>query len=129
AALPVVVDLLVRAGRYAHAPAAALVLVDQDDAVLLALVDRPRRARRHARRVEAVLAQARQVHHEGLLELAVDLLLHAVEVAVLAAPGELGAQDLLPVRPPFDLVHALAADQRARARGRLVLAVRGLVQV
>src|SRR3546814_4215200 len=55
AALPVVVDLLVRTGRHAHAPAAALVLVDQHDAVFLALVDRPRRARRYARRVEAVL--------------------------------------------------------------------------
>src|SRR3546814_9262855 len=91
-------DLLVRTGRHAHAPAAALVLVDQHDAVFLALVDRPRRARRYARRVEAVLAQARQVHHEGLFELAVNLLLHALEVAVLAALGELGAEDLLPVR-------------------------------
>src|SRR3546814_9945301 len=52
-----------------------------------------------------------------------------LEVAVLAALGELGAEDLLPVRAPVDLLHALAADQRARARGRLVLAVRGLVQM
>src|SRR3546814_11396335 len=80
AALPVVVDLLVRTGRHAHAPAAALVLVDQHDAVFLALVDRPRRARRYARRVEAVLAQARQVHHEGLFELAVHLLLTPPEL-------------------------------------------------
>src|SRR3546814_4547280 len=69
------------------------------------------------------------LHHEGLFELAVNLLLHALEVAVLAALGELGAEDLLPVRAPVDLLHALAADQRARARGRLVLAVRGLVQM
>ncbi len=41
AARPVVIDLLVGAARDAHAPAAALVLVDEDDAVLLALVDRP----------------------------------------------------------------------------------------
>ena len=80
AARPVVVDLLVGAARHAHAPAAALVLVDQDDAVLLALVDGAGRAGRDARRVEAVLAQPRQVHHEGVLELAVDLLLHAFEV-------------------------------------------------
>ena len=39
AALPVVIDLLVRAGAHAHAPAAALVLIDQHDAVFLALVD------------------------------------------------------------------------------------------
>src|SRR5690606_23313264 len=32
--LPVVIDLLVRAARDAHAPAATLLLVDQDDAVL-----------------------------------------------------------------------------------------------
>ncbi|MNN50206.1 hypothetical protein D3C81_1647800 [compost metagenome] len=44
AALPVEIDLLVRAARDAHAPAAALVLVDQHDAVVLALVDRARGA-------------------------------------------------------------------------------------
>ena len=83
AARPVVVDLLVGAARHAHAPAAALVLVDEDDAVLLALVDGAGRAGRHARRVEAVLAQPRQVHHEGVFELAVDLLLDALEVVVV----------------------------------------------
>ncbi len=129
AALPVVVDLLVRAGRHAHAPAAALVLVDQHDAIFLALVDRARRARRHARRVQAVLAQARQVHHEGLFEGAVDLLLHLVEVVVARALAELRTQDFLPVRAPLDLLHALATDQRTRPRGGLVLAVLGGVQV
>ena len=82
AALPVVVDLLVGAAADTHAPPAALVLVDQHDAVFLALVDRARGAARHARGVEAVLAQARQVHHEGVLELPVDVLLDVVEVAV-----------------------------------------------
>ncbi len=66
---PVVIDLLVRAAGDAHAPAAALVLVDENDAVLLALVDRARGAGRDAGRVQAVLAQARQEHHEGVLEL------------------------------------------------------------
>src|SRR6185503_7370606 len=75
AALVVEVDLLVRAAGDALAPAAAAVLVDEDDAVLLALVDRTGGARGHARRVEAVLADARQVEHEGLLELEADLLL------------------------------------------------------
>src|SRR3546814_16078807 len=69
------------------------------------------------------------LHHEGLFELAVNLLLHPLEVAVLAALGELGAEDLLPVRAPVDLLHALAADQRSRAPGRLELAVRRLVQI
>src|SRR5690349_3157205 len=57
---PVVIDLLVGAAGHAHAPAATLVLVDQNDAVLLALVDRTGRARRDAARIEAVLAEPRQ---------------------------------------------------------------------
>ncbi len=109
---PVVIDLLVRTARHAHAPAAALVLVDEDDAVLLALVDRAGGAGGDAARVEAVLAQARQVHHEGVLELAVDVLLHRLEIVVLRALVELAAEDLLPVRPPFDLLHRPAGDQR-----------------
>ena len=117
-ARPVVIDLLVRAAGHAHAPAAALVLIDQNDAVFLALVDRAGRAGRDAGRIEAMLAQPRQIHHEGVFELAVDLLLHALEIVVLRALGEFAAEDLLPVRAPFDLLHALAGDQRARARGR-----------
>src|SRR5690606_4993761 len=80
---PVVIDFLVGTARDAHAPAAALVLVDEDDAVLLPLVDGAGRTGRDAARVEAVLAQPRQVHHEGILELAVDVLLHGLEVVVL----------------------------------------------
>src|SRR5262245_28351398 len=38
AAGPVVIDLLVRTARHAHTPAAALVLVDEDNAVLVPLV-------------------------------------------------------------------------------------------
>ena len=129
AALPVVIDLLVRAGRHAHAPAAALVLVDQHDAVLLALVDRARRTGRDAGRVEAVLAQAWQIHHEGLFEGAVDLLLHLVEVVVTRPLGELAAEDFLPVRTPLDLLHALSGQQRARPCGRLVLQLGRVVQV
>src|SRR5574340_245461 len=115
---PVVVDLLVRAARDAHPPAAALVLIDEDDAVLLALVDRARRARRDAGRIQAVLAQPRQVHHERVLELAVHVLLHVGEVVVLRALGKLAAEDLLPVRTPLDLLHSLARDDRDRTRGR-----------
>src|SRR5674476_787076 len=43
------IDLLVGATRDALAPTAALVLVDQDDAVLFTFVDRTRGARRYAR--------------------------------------------------------------------------------
>ena len=76
-----------------------------------------------------MLAQPRQVHHEGVFELPVDLLLHALEVDVGRALGELAAQDLLPVRAPFDLLHALAGDERARARRRKGLQLRRLLQV
>ncbi|MCY1231524.1 hypothetical protein D9M72_439770 [compost metagenome] len=129
AALPVEVDLLVRAAADAHAPAAAFLLVDQDDAVLFALVDRAAGAGRGARRVQAVLAQARQVHHESVFVLAIDVGLHLVEVLVLAPLGEFGAEDFLPVRAPLDLLHALAGNHRARARHRLVVAQRGGMQV
>src|SRR5690606_54388 len=129
AAFPVVIDLLVRAAADAHAPAAALLLVDEDDAVLLTLVDGAARAGGRARRVEAVLAQARQVHHEGVLVLAVDVRLDLVEVLVLATLGEFGAENLLPVGAPLDFLHALAGDHRARPRHRLVLAQRRGVQV
>src|SRR6185503_15657427 len=129
AAFPVVVDLLVRAARDAHAPAAALVLVDQHDAVFLALVDRPRGAARDAGRVEAVLAQPRQVHQERVLELAVHLLLDFLEVVVFLALLELAAEDLLPVRAALDLLHALAGDERARARHRRRLRLGSVMQV
>jgi hypothetical protein len=76
-----------------------------------------------------VLAQARQVHHEGVFELAVDVLLDIVEVLVLAALAELAAQDFFPVRAPLDLLHALAGDQAARARGGRGLALGRRLQV
>src|SRR5262245_26468375 len=128
-ARPVVVDLLVGAARHAHAPASALVLVDQDNAVLLAFVDRAGGAGRDASRIEAVLAQPRQIHHEGVFELSVDFLLHALEVHVLRALGEFAAQDFLPVGAPLDLLHALAGDERARPRGRGGLQLRRVLQV
>ena len=119
---PVVVDLLVRTAGDAHPPAAAPVLVDQDDAVLLALVDRARGAGGHAGGVEAVLADPRQVHHEGFFELAVDLLLTPSKLG----PGERLANSppriVLPVRSPLESFHRLAADQRfaAAAVGNVV---------
>src|SRR5690606_32171501 len=63
AAGPVVVDFLVWTPGHAHAPAAALFLVDEHDAVFGPLVDRARRTRCQAGRVEAMLAQPGQVHH------------------------------------------------------------------
>src|SRR5699024_2538353 len=108
---PIEVNLLVRAGRDAHAPAAAFVLVNQDNAGFRTPVDGAGRTRGHAGRVEAMLAQARQIHHERVFELAVNVLLDVFEVVVLAALVEFATENLLPVRPPGDLVHGLAGDQ------------------
>ena len=72
-----------------------------------------------------MLAQPRQIHHEGVFELPVDFLLDAVEIGVHGPLGEFAAENLLPVRPPFDLLDALAADQRTRPRGRRRLALAG----
>src|SRR5208337_2607461 len=109
---PVVIDLFVRATRHTHPPTAALVLIDENDAVFFPLVDRAGRTGGDAARVEAVLTEARQIHHEGVFKLAVDVLLHRLEIVVLRALVELAAENLLPVRPPFDLVHGAAGDER-----------------
>src|SRR5690606_11396377 len=118
---PVVeVDLLVRAARDAHPPAATPVLVDQHDAVLGPLVDRPAGARRRARRIQAVLADAWQVEHERLLELEADLVRDRLEDRVVLA-GRLGATEVVvPVRRPRDL-HVLTGQQRLRPGHRRVL--------
>jgi hypothetical protein len=65
-----------------------------------------------------MLAQARQIHHEGVFELAVDVLLDALEVDVLRPVREFAPQDFLPVRTPLDLLHPLAGNQRAGPCGR-----------
>ncbi len=115
------VDLLVRAARDAVAPAAALVLVDEDDAVLLALVHRARRADRDARRVQAVLADPRQEEHERLLVGQAHLLLHGPQVRVLGRGLLAAGQALVPVGPPLD-VHRLAGELRVRPRDRVEVA-------
>src|SRR5690606_37201603 len=125
---PVVIDLLVGAARDAHAPAATALLVDQNDAVLFALVDGAGGTGGQAGRVQAVLAQPGQVHHEGVFELAVDLLLDALEIIVLRPLGELSREVVLPVAAPFDLGHHVAGDQRARPGRGLGLQLRRLLQ-
>ena len=127
AGLVVEVDLLVRAARHAHAPAAALVLVDEHDPVLGALVHRAGGARRDARGVEAVLADARQIEHEGLLELGLDLLAHLLEDRVVLHRLDRAAQVVVPVRRPGDL-HVLAGEQALRAGDRHLRALRRVQQ-
>ena len=82
ARVPVEVDLLVGAAGDAEAPGAARLLIDEHDPVLLALVHRARGAGGDAGGVDAVLADPRQVHHERLLELELDLVLEAAAVRV-----------------------------------------------
>ena len=136
AGLVVEVDLLVRAAGDALPPAAALVLVHQDNPVLHPLVDRAGGAGGHAGGVQAVLADPRQVEHEGLLvgELdlvfgfAPDLFHDRVQVAVLGGT----AQVIVPVRGPGDL-GVLPGDQGLGPGHREIVAQRrvheGLVVV
>ncbi|CDZ88744.1 conserved hypothetical protein [Rhodococcus ruber] len=117
------IHLLVRTSGHAHPPAATAVLVDENDAVLDALVHRSRRARRDARRVQAVLADARQIEHEGLLEFEPDLLADLLQDRIVGHDLRGAAEVVVPVRRPFDL-HRLAADQTSRRRHRDLVAER-----
>ena len=76
-----------------------------------------------------MLAQARQIHHEGVFKFAVNLLLHVLEVGVLGTLGEFGAEDFLPIRPPVDFLHPLAADRRTRPGGGHRLGLRRILQI
>ena len=121
AAAPVEVDLLVGAAAHAHPPGAALLLVDEHDAVLLTLVHRAGRARGDARGIEAVLADAREVEHECLLVFEAHLLLDAVtQVRVEPCPLGPAGEVVLPVRAPFQ-VERLPGDLGLRPCDRLVL--------
>src|SRR5690606_7889324 len=62
-------------------------------------------------------------------ELAVNLLLDALEIIVSRALCEFTAEDLLPVRSPLDLLHALAGNQRTRPRRRRGLHLRRLLKM
>jgi len=64
-----------------------------------------------------MLAQARQIHHEGIFILSINLLLHILEVVILRPLGEFAAENFLPVRTLLDLFHPLAGDLRPGARG------------
>ncbi len=128
ARLVVEVDLLVRAAGHTHPPAAAAVLVDEDDAVLHPLVQRAGRTHRHARRIEAVLADPRQIEHERLLVLQAHLLVHLPQDRVAREVLGPAAQVVVPVRPPRHR-RRTAVDQGARRRGRDVVAERRADQV
>ena len=71
----------------------------------------PDRTGRHARGIQAVLAQARQVHHEHVLEIKIRLGFEPREVAV-GKPGDgRAAEVVLPVAAPLR-VERLSRDRR-----------------
>src|SRR5262249_58849663 len=86
------VDLLVRTGLDAVAVAAAALLVDQDDAVLLALVDGLAGTRLNTGRVRAVVADAGEV--EVVVIGAVEGGLGPVPVRAPVQPAGLGRAPL-----------------------------------
>lgn len=69
-------------------------------------------------RVQAVFAQARQIHHEGVFELAIHRLLDVVEVLVFRQLVELTAGVIFPVRP-FSIfaIRSPVISERGRAIG------------
>ena len=119
--LPVVIDLLVRTGWHAVPPAAADVLRDEDDAVLVSLVDRARRTSGDAGGIQAVVAETRQIFHEEIMEFQLNLLAELLQIVILTR--RFAAREIVfPIRPPLDL-HALLRDQGTRTRhGLMILA-------
>ena len=72
--LPVVVNFFVGASGHAMTPAATIVLTDEDNAIFFALVNRAAWTRRHACRIQTVIAISRQVLHENISEVKRDFL-------------------------------------------------------
>ena len=76
-----------------------------------------------------MLAQARQIHHEGVFKLAVNRLFHRLEIHILGTRFKFGTEDFLPIWPAFDFLHALAGNHRTRpCRGR-GFGFRGVLQM
>ena len=57
-----------------------------------------------------MFAQTRQIHHEGVFKLAVNVLLDILKVNVFTAVFKLGPENIFPVRTPFNFLHTLASD-------------------
>ena len=104
-------------------PAATNVLTYQYNAVLFALVNGTAGTRRHARRIQTVVAVTRQVLHKNIVELQRNVLADFFQVDICA--GIVAArQVVVPIRTPFDF-HAPLRYQRTRAcHGLMFLARR-----
>ena len=65
-----------------------------------------------------MLAQPRQIHHEGVFELAVNFLLHAFEIDVLRTLDELATQNLSQFGPhSIFSMRSPVISERGRAVG------------
>ena len=128
---PVVINLLIRAGCHAHTPGAALVFVDQNHPILLALVDCTGGAGRYAGRVQAVVADAWQVvedHSLQLMQLRLNARGNPLQVGVVVGVDLGAAQVVVPVWPGFD-VHGFAGDHRDRNSCGLIIPSGGVEQI
>ena len=124
ARLPVEVDLLVRAGGDARAPAAAGLLVDQHHPVLAPFGQCARGAGGDAARVRAVVADPRQVHHRQALDLeqrAALVVGEPVQVRVVFGVDGRAGEVVVPVGAAVD-VDRPAGELGDRRRGRLSVA-------
>ena len=107
-----------RDSRDAHPPATTLVLVHQDNAVFLAFIDRTGRTGRDAAGIQTMLADPREIHHEGVFELRLDVLLDSLDIVVLGALVELAAENRPPNSDPRSILSlALPGDEWQRPRG------------
>ncbi len=75
-----------------------------------------------------MLAYARQVHHEHLFEVHLDLFLQAAHVRILHSGYMRASQVVLPVRPPFN-IHITSGHRRFRPGYRLVFFGRAVRQL
>ena len=112
------VDLLVGASGDAHTPTAAGILVNQNNAIFLTLVHRARGAGRHTGGVQAVVADTRQVEHEGFFDARLNQRLHLGQRRVLVHGLKRTTQVVVPVRAPLDGIDGLTGHLRARTGRR-----------
>ena len=102
---PVEIDFLVRTCTHTLPPAPASILIDEHNAVFLAFVDGTRRTSCHTWRVKAMFAQAWQIHHEGILELAENFFVNIIKVFFLASFFKCTSQVVFPVWTLFNFFH------------------------
>ena len=132
AGVPVEVSFFIRTAGDAHPPGAALLLADEHDAVLAALIDRPGGAGGHAAGVQTMIADARQIEEDHPLQLVHLLALLGAEsgqVRVIGRVDRRAAQVIVPVGTGLDRLDGLAGDQRDRPGSGLIVPLRRVEQI